>query len=1019
MEKIEEYRVKVDEIEVTVAIMGGTGQTHLYHVNIPQIAPATKALLENIKHGLIREVVVSTTEILDPKAVHVMKKKFSDRAEQLLKTKIPTISPQTVQLLINVLMQEMLGLGDIEYLTADENLEEVVITSSKEPVRVYHKRYGWLETNIQLASEEQILNYSNIIGRRVGRQITTLNPLLDAHLLTGDRANAVLFPISTKGHTITIRKFARDPWTMTDLIANNTCNARVLALIWLAMQYEMNILISGGTASGKTSFLNVLMPFIPPNHRIVSIEDSVHPSSAILYRENNIITRSTIGQLVDAKLSQGMIKLNDGTEIHPDPHIEIFSVTKEGKVQLTKPSSLLRHKVNKDLYTITLASGKQIKVTGDHSLFSLVNNTLTAIPCHTIKEGDLLATPRHLIAPGQHILFDLENYLPSFSNFQLEGPGLHALLKAHKNMLLQHKSKAQVTSYIKKNRLPISLFLKLHMKLYPESKEDISIMPLRSSRHGRIKIPLLMEIDNDLACLVGFWLADGSYDKNSIIFSVANEQCNNIVQRVAAQLGTQAHFHSDGVSLMIHSAAFKRFFEKVLHLQGNAYTKDIPSWVYGLEREKIEWLLRGYMSGDGWPRENDICVGSCSPSLLEGVQTLFIRLGILFRRSHYQYKDNTYEGFISGSPFLKKFLEMGGFIQDDKNEKLQHTIKKSTKAVTDIIPLSKTTYLPLKHALGEQFKKSLQYTSWKSWHGQYTKSHIGYSYLQRLITTFLPLETMAVIPPEVQEAVSLASHDLFWDKVISITKEPYHGYVYDISVPEQENFVCNNILCHNTRELLLPRFLYWCPLTIRQPNPEGKGEVTMLNLLVNALRMRPDRIILGEMRKKDQAEVLFEAMHTGHSVYATVHADSLAETIQRLINPPIEVPTNLLVGVNLNVVMFRDRRKGIRRVYQVGEFIPSTEEGVGGVRPNILYRWRPVEDDIVEHSSSLRLYDELSRHTGMTLMQIESDLKKKQNILQWMAKNSIRHVDKVGEIMKQYYIDADSVLELSGERSTD
>jgi flagellar protein FlaI len=61
---------------------------------------------------------------------------------------------------------------------------------------------------------------------------------------------------------------------MTDLILNKTCNSKILALIWLAMQYEMNILISGGTASGKTSFLNVLMPFIPPNHRIVSIEDT-------------------------------------------------------------------------------------------------------------------------------------------------------------------------------------------------------------------------------------------------------------------------------------------------------------------------------------------------------------------------------------------------------------------------------------------------------------------------------------------------------------------------------------------------------------------------------------------------------------------------------------------------------------------------------------------------------------------------------------------------------------------------
>ena len=122
--------------------------------------------------------------------------------------------------------------------------------------------------------EEQILNYSNMIARRVGRQITTLNPLLDAHLLTGDRVNAVLYPISTKGNTITIRKFARDPWTVTDFIDNKTCTSDLFALIWETIQYEMNILFSGGTASGKTTMLNVCMPFMPPNHRILSIEDT-------------------------------------------------------------------------------------------------------------------------------------------------------------------------------------------------------------------------------------------------------------------------------------------------------------------------------------------------------------------------------------------------------------------------------------------------------------------------------------------------------------------------------------------------------------------------------------------------------------------------------------------------------------------------------------------------------------------------------------------------------------------------
>jgi flagellar protein FlaI len=480
---------------LNVSILGSPGHSKSYFLSVPKISAATRALMDNIKQGLISEVTVSTKEILDPESIAVLKKRFTTKAKNLLKSRVSSISDETISFLVNVLMQEMLGLAEIEYLLNDVNLEEIVITSSNEPVRVYHKTHGWLETNIVPKNEEQILNYSNIIGRRVGRQISALTPLLDAHLITGDRANAVLFPVSTKGHTITIRKFARDPWTMVDFVKNKTVTSEILSLIWLCVQYEMNVLISGGTASGKTSFLNVIMPFIPPNQRIVSIED--------------------------------------------------------------------------------------------------------------------------------------------------------------------------------------------------------------------------------------------------------------------------------------------------------------------------------------------------------------------------------------------------------------------------------------------------------------------------------------------------------------------------------------------TRELQLPKFLYWCPLTVRQPNPEGKGEVSMLDLLINSLRMRPDRIILGEMRKKDQAEVLFEAMHTGHSVYATVHADSVGETIQRLINPPIEVPRNLLSAVNLNVVMFRDRRKGFRRTLQVGEFIPTMDATGSTVKPNIIYRWRASTDDIVEHSSPIRLYAELSRTTGMSMDEINRDLLQKKKIIDWMVEKNIRDVTEVGAILREYYVNPEIVLEKANAKESD
>lgn len=270
---LEKYEVSADGAKVNVEIkkekLGIT-----YNLYIPKIDVATSILLENLRNELISITTVSMKELIDPFLFSTIKERFMKEAVKLVKEKLPHIEKNIEEFLVGKLIQEMLGLGEIEFLINDPSLEEIVLPSAKEPIRVYSKRYGWLETNIIINEEEKIINYSNIIARRVGRQITVLNPLLDAHLVTGDRVNAVLYPIDTKGNTITIRKFARDPFTMIDLINNKTCDLDTAALIWLGVEYEMNILISGGTGSGKTSFLNACMPFVPPNQRIISIEDT-------------------------------------------------------------------------------------------------------------------------------------------------------------------------------------------------------------------------------------------------------------------------------------------------------------------------------------------------------------------------------------------------------------------------------------------------------------------------------------------------------------------------------------------------------------------------------------------------------------------------------------------------------------------------------------------------------------------------------------------------------------------------
>ncbi len=459
----------------------------VYSIIVSSAGPYTTVFLDFLRDALAREIPVLTEEITDPKKLAKLKERFYSSAQEKLTEELPALPEEKRSVLAGMLLHRMYGLGEMELLMADNWLEEIGVNSATEPIGVYHKKFGWLKTTMRIPSEDDIYNYASQIGRKAGRDITLLNPIMDANLLTGDRVAATLFPISSSGNTITIRRFARIPWTITDFISPelHTMSIEMAAFLWLCIQYEINVMVAGGTASGKTSALNTISALTPASQRIVSVED--------------------------------------------------------------------------------------------------------------------------------------------------------------------------------------------------------------------------------------------------------------------------------------------------------------------------------------------------------------------------------------------------------------------------------------------------------------------------------------------------------------------------------------------TRELNLPRYLRWnwIPLTTRGPNPEGKGAVEMLDLTVAALRMRPDRVIVGEVRRKREAEVLFEAMHTGHAVYSTLHADNAVQAIRRLTEPPIEIPKTELDALHLIIVQYRDRRKGIRRTYEISEIASAA---AGEVALNTLYKWRPRDDTFEKRNESIRVFGELNMHTGMTVEEIKADIREKEGIMAWMLKNKITDIDKVGEVMNIYYKDPDSVI---------
>ena len=273
--QLDQYEYKSKDIPISVTISRVKGEfVPVYEVRISSISKTTEFLLEKIRQELIRQVNLGVADIIDVKKAGQVEELFAETIGDLINKYFPDADEATQGFLTSYLIARSLGLGNIELLMDDNFLEEIVINQADEPVWVYHKKHGWLKTNIFLKDEDQIRHYAALIGRKVGRQISVLEPLLDAHLSEGDRVNATLNPISTAGNTITIRRFSRDPWTITRLVTYGTISSEAAAWIWMAMHYELSALIAGGTASGKTSALNCFANFFPPNQRIISIEDT-------------------------------------------------------------------------------------------------------------------------------------------------------------------------------------------------------------------------------------------------------------------------------------------------------------------------------------------------------------------------------------------------------------------------------------------------------------------------------------------------------------------------------------------------------------------------------------------------------------------------------------------------------------------------------------------------------------------------------------------------------------------------
>jgi flagellar protein FlaI len=237
-------------------------------------------------------------------------KYLSEKVDQVIDDYMLSRDPSSKKKIMYYLEKEFLGLGKLEVLMKDTNIEDISCDGSGVSIFLYHRRFGSLKSNVQFNDEDELSAFVVKLAQKCGKHISISEPMLDATMPDGSRIQMTLSAeVTTKGSTFTIRKFSEDPFSPPDLIEFNTMSSEMVAYMWLAVENGVNALIAGGTAAGKTSTMNAISLFIPRESKIVSIEET---------REINLphpnwipgVVRSGFGEVVGNKVI-GEIDLYD------------------------------------------------------------------------------------------------------------------------------------------------------------------------------------------------------------------------------------------------------------------------------------------------------------------------------------------------------------------------------------------------------------------------------------------------------------------------------------------------------------------------------------------------------------------------------------------------------------------------------------------------------------------------------------------------------------------------------------
>ena len=250
------------------------GNELMYSVIEPPLTPREKRVFEKLKEMI--------SDLLD---INLMQATNTQELQEYLKNKINrlirdyeiNLNESEYYKILYYIYRNFLGLSKIEPMMHDINIEDISCDGVNIPLFVFHRKFGSIKTNVMFENDDELNIFITKLAQRCGKHISVAEPLLDGALPDGSRLSATYSAggdIATNGSTFTIRKFTRDPLTIVDLMNYGSVPATMAAYLWMAIEFRNSILVSGGTATGKTSALNTLCLFLHPEAKIVSIEDT-------------------------------------------------------------------------------------------------------------------------------------------------------------------------------------------------------------------------------------------------------------------------------------------------------------------------------------------------------------------------------------------------------------------------------------------------------------------------------------------------------------------------------------------------------------------------------------------------------------------------------------------------------------------------------------------------------------------------------------------------------------------------